>query len=402
MEKNNIFKIILLGIITMVLSFSVTALQAEILDTSPSPAVAGEYIDITLRLTNPNDADDITKELYFGIEENSNLLVSGENPKLIGSLGKGQSISRTFRVYINENLPQGTIEITSFVNISGKIITFDDELFIEEVDSKPELLIGAITTTPKELLPDTKDNQLIVTVLNLGDKDADLVTAEIITDEELVKPSYSYSLKNSAASINSGSEKDLTFTIDLEEGAKKQISSTLKITYRVEKNGGRTYETKTDMIPFTIDLIDAPYLQISEVKQEKPFSAGTTENDIILAITNTGNAEAEEVRVRLIPDISYPFSFEQLTEYVASEIKPGETVNVAFTTEVFSNGVDKEYSITTRLESLVGETRYSQDDVVTVSVISAEKISITQIALWIVAFIVIISIIFGVLSRRNK
>lgn len=404
MVKNNTIKKQIVFLLMLIALFipSVYALQVDLLDTDPSPAVAGEYIDITLRLTNPNNADDITKELSFGIKETEQILVLGENPKKIGLLQKGSSVSRTFRVYINDNLPQGNIDIETIAYLGNEKLTFMDNLYVQESDSKPELLIGNIKTTPKELLPDTDDNMLTLNLLNLGDKDADLVTAEIQVDNKKVKPSYSYSLKDSVASIDSGSEKELTFALDLEKDAKGQIPATLKTTYRIEQGGGSTYETENKIIPFTIDLIDSPYLEVTNIEQEKTFVAGSTENEFVLSITNIGDAKAEEVRVRLIPDISYPFSFEQLTEYVASKIEPGETIDVAFTTEIFDDGETKEYSITTRLESLVGDTRYSQDSSITIAVESAEKLSTSQIAIFIVIGILIVAIIFGILGRRNK
>ncbi len=185
----------------------------------------------------------------------------------------------------------------------------------------PEILIGQITSVPNKMISDTTNNKITINIQNLGDKDAELVKANLEIHGTSITPSYSYSLEDSTSSISAGSQETLTFTIDIEEDAQVETSATLHLRYRAQKSVGNMYETFEKKINLTIQLTPSPHLIISNVEQLSDFKIGTTENKLKITLLNDGIEDAKEVRVRIVPDISYPFIFEETTMYVSAKNK---------------------------------------------------------------------------------
>jgi hypothetical protein len=217
-----------------------------------------------------------------------------------------------------------------------------------------------------------------------------------------VAPSYAFSFIDSVASIDAGDEAVLEFTADLNEDATGEIPMDLLVRYRAQNTAGTSYETFEERIAFALPVSDAPLLNVINVTYLDSFAAGTTENRVLLTIRNDGTDEAEEVRVRALPDISYPFIFEETTEYVASKIAPGESGQVEFTLEILRSADAKVYPVTVRLDSLVGETRYSRDDSITLSVNPGRSVSTVTLGLGVVAIVLIASIWIGIVVWRGR
>lgn len=400
--KINLTKLLLLVALVVFLVPSALAVSVSVLSTDPAPLQAGDFADVTVQVSSGIN-EQRYDELKLSVKETNFIKVISNNEKSWVDFVSGRSATHTFRVYIEENLPTGAVDFSFVVETDTGTFDSEDRVFVQDSDSKPELSIGSIKTTPKELLPDTDDNQITITVQNLGDKDAELVKATLVSDSELVKPSYSFSLQDSTASIASGEQEELTFTIDLKETTENEIPSQLQLQYRSKTNGGSDYETINTIIPFDLEIIDAPLLKIVEVKQVDSFIGGSTENEVLIGIKNEGNTDAEEVRVRLVPDVSYPFLFELTTQYVSSNIKPGETAYVSFVTEVQDSADSRDYAITAKLESLIGETRYVREDVVSLHTEPGKEVPVKTISIVIISLIILVGAFIGYRSyQQNK
>lgn len=382
---------------------SALAFDLDVVKTDPAPIVAGEYADITVIFENGVSENSDFDNLLIELEETRFILPVESTFTRLNNVGAGETVTGTIRAYFSEELPQGYINLVFL--ISSDTLTAEENVtvFIEDSQRTPELYVGAIQTSPSELLPDTENNKLTVTLQNLGDKDAELVRAELIPGSEEIKSSYSYSLIDSVASIAGGSEANLEFNIDLEENAKGVINSTLLLRYRAEKAIGNTYDIFEEELPLLVEVTDSPLLFVQEVKQLDGFAIGSTENKLRIVITNEGLEDAEEVRIRMVPDISYPFSFEQTTEYVTSRIEPGESAEVEFKVEVLGSGEARNYSTTVILESLVSDTRYTREDSVGIEVSEKRERDNSSFGTYFLGFIIVVSIILGyIIWRRNK
>lgn len=379
---------------------SVSALEVELLSTNPAPIEAGDYADITI-LFSKDATESSQQDILFKIERTPFITPISDGQVEINGLRFNDDVTRTFRVFFSEDLPEGFIDIQTELEIDGVVLQRDLPVFIQEERSNPELFIGSVETTPNELLPDTDDNELLVTVQNLGDKDAELVRAELVIEDPNINPAYAYSLVDSVSSIDAGTEAEMFFVIDLEEDAREPIAAELQVRYRAETNSGTSYETFEAYLPLVIPVQDAPFLEVVGFEQLDSFETKTTENRIRVAILNSGTEDAEEVRVRVLPDISYPFIFELTTEYVASKIEPGETAYVEFTMEILDAQI-REYPITLRLESLVGESRYAREDTMIVSPSEGRQIGTNNLGYILVGVALFAAIVLGYKMKKKK
>lgn len=389
---------LILGLLMLMVTSSF-ALTAEILNTDPSPIVAGDYADITIRFTNTavssNNNDNILTDVYFEVEKTDLILPVSSSLNRINKLLNGESVTRTFRVYFSDDLKQGNINLPVIIGYNGIKIKKDLSIFILDSLSKPDLYIGKINTIPNELLQDSKNNKLDISLQNLGDKSADLVKAELVVDKRII-PSYSYSMQDSVSSIKGNSQNNLEFVVDIEKNVSGNVPAKLKLRYRTNIGvDSSDYKIYSKVINFTIPVTPAPYLVVDSVESLTDMKIGTTEQKIKVRIRNDGLEDANEVRVRIVPDISYPFIFEKTTQYVASKIKPGDYADVIYKLEITKDAEAKNYSSIVVIESLVEDSRYSREDIVTILPVENEKTSKSVIAYIIVVLIILVSLIIG-------
>lgn len=393
MKLKNKFIIILT---LFVLMFSGTfALTTELVKTNPSPVVAGEYADITLRFTNnavgtDNDLSDVS----FEVEKTNLILPVSSSSNYINKILSGEEITRTFRVFFSSDLEQGNIDVPVLIKYNGISSKVDVPIFIQNSQNKPEIYIGQITSTPNEILQDSKNNKLSITLQNLGDKSADLVKVKLIAKDQ-ISPSYAYSFEDSISSIKGGEQAVAKFTLDVNKSVQKPIPATLVLRYRAKDSVGNTYKTYNKKINFTIPITPAPYLVVEKVEPLTKMKIGTTEQKIKVTIKNEGTQDADEVRVRVVPDISYPFIFEETTAYVGAKIKVGQTADVVFKLEVTKDGQVKNYSSIAVIETLVENTRYSREDIISITPTPGQKTDISTFAYLIVAAILLVSVVIG-------
>lgn len=395
-------KVVAMTVLATAILPLVHAVDVQLINTDPAPIEAGEYADVTIRFTK--DAEDAENfATTFAIEETDFIIPVSERTFSLNRFRSGDVITHTFRLYFDERLPEGYVDIPAIIIADDLVQNADLRVFVEEADTNPELYVGSVETTPNELLPDTDDNDLHVTIQNLGDKDAELVRVELVPRSPHVKPSYAYSMLDSVATIAAGDEETLEYTIDLDVEARGELPMELLLRYRAQRSVGDAYDVFEERLPFTLPVADAPLLTVVNVTYLDSFQAGSTENRVRVAIRNDGSEEAEEVRVRAIPDISYPFIFELTTEYVASEIPSGETANVEFRVEVLRDAAEREYPVTLRLESLVGETRYARDDTMDLIATPGREIDPQRVGIGIIVVALIASAWLGfVIWKRRR
>lgn len=395
---------LLLGCMLLV-SGAFASFSVEVISTNPAPVTAGDYADITLRFTNVGSAEQTSeaKNVQFSIKETNLIKPLGNEDAFFSKVFAKESITRTFRVYFSEDLNEGFIEVpilikTDSINTEKKV-----KIYIEEESRKPELLIGSIDTAPNQLLRNSENNVLQVSILNLGDRNAELVKATLNVDSDLVKPSQAFSMQDSLASISSGGEGVLEFEIDIEDNASAQIiEASIDLTYRTRTAVGDNYETVSSSLNFDLPIDESPYLIVEDVKLLDSFVAGSVDNRVELTITNIGEEEAEDVRVRVSPDISFPLVFSQTTQYLSASLNPGESATMIFEMEVVADAYPREYVSKVVIESMVGETRYSQDTTLSITTQESNKASEGSVGMILLVVVLLISVLIGFNVYREK
>jgi hypothetical protein len=391
--------IILVGLLIL-FGGAAQALSVEILSTSPAPPVAGEYVDITIRVQAASN-EQVRRNLTVSILD-SPLLLPVSAPRHYGQLGPGEQLTATFRAYISEVAPRGNIVVRSQVSGGGGSTVTEHELYIENARRAPQLVVGQMSTVPDMLLPDTHQNRLVIVLQNLGELDAELVTAELRPLDNSLRASSAFSLRNSVASIPGGEQRALNYTIDIRQNPPETIDAELRLRYRVRLDGTGSYDTVERVIRLEIPIDESPFLQVVSQEVRSSFRAGSSENVLRVTIANTGVEEARDVRVRLFPDVSVPFIFERTTQYIGARVPPGGNASFDIIVEVTSQARPHDYEIALELESLVQGTRFSQRDTVTLPVAEGSRWSTRQVALGVIAVVILLSLGVAYVLRREK
>jgi hypothetical protein len=397
----SIKKILLSLMLGVMLIGNVFSFSAELLNTNPAPIVAGEYADVTVRFSNDN-TDGVKNDVSFGFEDSKYFSLIEGPRDFISKVYQGEYFTKTFRVFFSEDLEQGFIALPFFVNSDGLKQIFDLSVMISGSSVKPNFYIGSVKSTPNELLPDTDNNMLKVVLQNLGDREAQLVSAELVIESDLVTEGYAYSLTDSVSSIDGGTENKFEFSVDLDKEVRGVIPAKLVLNYRYEKAIGSEFEIVSEELPLKIRVSSSPVLEIGSVELVDDFKIGSIDNRVRVEVKNVGDEDAKDVRVRLSPDISYPFVYNQLTEYVTSNIKVGDSYFVEFKVEVLKRADARDYGVTVVIESLVGDSRYSNEGTVDLTVTAGSETTIPDIGKILIVIILLVSAWIGFNTFRSR
>lgn len=390
---------IIILVLLILCATSVFGLQASILQTSPAPAQAGEYVDVTVRLsvqTNQETLQGVTLDVG-----QSPYLSLASDVRSYSSIRPGDQITSTLRVYIEEQTPEGRILFPIVVRTNSGSLTFNEELYVRGASRIADLRIGQILSTPEQILPDSQRNRIRVSLRNIGEQDAELLSASLVLDEQ-ASPSFAYSLQDSLASLAGGSQEDLEFYLDIEEDARESIQGILELEYRTRLDGSRTPRAERASLPVTIPIDNAPFLRIASQELLSESVQGSSDNTLRVTLENTGSEEAVDARVRLFPDISYPFIFEQTSQYVGARILPGANASFDVNYEVLEDADIREYEISVELESLVDTSRYAQDDVISIPVRQGGGFGVSSAAWLIVLGALVLAGVLAYTKRKNK
>jgi hypothetical protein len=388
-------------ILVFLLLPAVFGYNIDIIETSPSPIVAGGYADITFRVV-----------LAAGTEPRSNVQISlretdyvrpvaGENLTL-GQFEEGTQVTRTIRAFFSSDIAQGTIPISFSIIDDSTRLNIQKDVFVLGSENEPEFYVGSIESIPSELLPDTTNNKIIMSLQNLGEKEAELITVEL-AETDVLKESGTYSMRDSLSSLDGGEEKDIEFNFDIESQSAVSIETTLSIRYRTKDDISGSYETSTAEIPIIIRTARAPDFEIEEI-ESSPLKSGTKENLLLIKLKNEGPVEGESVRLRIYPDPEIPFDFTSTSYYISSIVYPGEIVAVPIELDIKDDALIRTYPINAEVESMVGSSRYIETIRIPVEVVghAADTNVVLRSVFIVIAFAVTILLGVGVYRARQK
>lgn len=377
-----------------------TALQADLLNTNPAPATAGEYVEITTRVTTQS-TQEVLRDVQISIQ-NNNYVSTVSQPRNYASIRPGDQVTSTHRVYLSEQTPEGNINLQLQVRTNQATLQFNLPLYVRSATRNADLRIGQVRTTPQELVPNSNQNELRVTLQNLGEQEAELIRAELEIHNEHASASYAYSLEDSLSSLAGGAQDTLTFVLDIEEEAREAIPAQLQLTYRTRQDAQSSPQAEQATLPLTLPISKTPYLEVTHQELLTSSQQASTDNTLRLTITNTGEEEALDARVRLFPDISYPLIFERTSQYLGARIRPGENRTLDIKYEVLSSADVRDYEVAVELESLVSTTRYTQQDTMTIPVSEGSGLGAQTVAWIIIAAIALLALSIGYTRRKKQ
>ena len=391
-------KILFYVIVLSILPISFSSVLVDVLQTDPAPLVAGEYGDITVQLENVilgESGEDILS-LELSISQNPYIMYIQSDGEVISNLQAGQIATRTLRVYVEKNTPQGFFDIPLIIKRGSEELIYEQRIYVEGFEQRVNLSIGKVDATPNILVKDSTYNTLQVEIVNMGQRDAKLVTAYLQTNNDEMIASYSFSEQDSLGTIVSGESVIAEFVVDVLEINSSFIESSISLKYQEEVSSNE-FEIVDVMLPFRVELSPVPDFEIVDIEVLSDFRHETTENAFKLVLKNVGLKKANDVRVRVVPDKSYPFIFEEATAYAQSEVNVGEEIEVMFKTEVTS-GDAKEYQLRFDIESLVNFDTYIQKEYATITTVKGED---NFNMMYIIIVVLIICGFTGVIGYRK-
>ena len=364
-------------IVSLALVFSMSVVHAftfQVLSTNPAPIEAGEYADITVRIDFPltsSESREINPTTFFIKGTDDIRPVSGQEFNLL-SIRSGQSVTRTFRVFFSDSIPTGEIPLTLIARSGLSTIEMTDTIFVQRAPRQVDLHVSSARSTPEQLIQDTKSNTLRVTLQNLGERDAEMMSATLRVDDEshenFVKESFFNSMQDSISQITGGGQGEFSFTFDLEETTLNRIPMMLDITYRVQNPVDNSFNRVEESIPVELRLRETPRFEIISIEPENGLQAGTSNNRLRIQVENVGEEEGKSVRMRLFPDPSAPFDFERTTLFISSSMQPGDITEFVIPFDILNDALVQSYFINADIESLVGSNRFDQSKRVEIQV----------------------------------
>ncbi|MCH8519857.1 MAG: hypothetical protein LAT82_03835 [Nanoarchaeota archaeon] len=362
----SVFITLLISLVFIMTINSSYAYNFQILSTNPAPIEAGKYADITIRIDFPlmgGESREINPVTFYIKETQDIRPVFGQEFNLL-SARSGQSVTRTFRVYFSDSIPTGEIPLTLVAQSGLNKVELTDTIFIQRAPRDVDLLVASIQTTPQNLIQDSKSNVLTFTIQNLGERNAEMITATLRSEsselENIIEESFFFSMQDSVAQIQGGGQGELTFTIDIEETQHTKIPMTLDFTYRVRNPLDNSYTRIEQSLPIELRLRNTPRFNIVSIEPENTLTAGTNNNKIRVIVENVGEEEGTSVRLRLYPDPSAPFDFERTTLFISSSLKPNEKAEFIIPFDVLDTALIQSYFVNADIESLVGSSRFEQ------------------------------------------
>ena len=377
------------------------AYNVEILETTPSPIIAGNYADITVRVSLDNGAED-RRNVLVGIRETDSVRpLAGESLEF-DNFEEGDRITRTMRVFFSSDISQGNIPLSFDIEDDSGAISIRKEVFVKGSEDEPDFYIGSIESLPKELLPDTDNNKIILSLQNLGEKKAELITAEL-AETDILKEAYTYSMRDSISSLSGGEEKEIEFNFDIESNTAVTIETILTVRYRTQNEITGGYETFVTELPVKVRTSRAPNFEIISVESD-PLKTGSLENRVLVKLQNIGLVEGESVRLRIYPDPEIPIDFTRTSFYVSSIVYPNETASIPIEIDIQDTATIRNYPINAEIESMVGSTRYIETERIPLEVVghSVDKGTTLRNIFLGGAFVVAVILGIGVLSSRKK
>ncbi|MFT4312491.1 MAG: COG1361 S-layer family protein [Candidatus Woesearchaeota archaeon] len=388
----------------LIVSMSTLALaQISVVSTNPDPIIAGEYADITVQFRQgPIFAGDKRTDVEISLIENEFIRPIPDQTLHVREIFENQVVSRTFRAYFTRDIPPGFIPIKVLVKDSRTSVEYQDNILIRETALDAQLRIGQVRSIPNKLIADTTDNQLQLTLENLGDRRADLL--KITLEANGISQSYFNSLQTSISSIEPGQQEVITFDFDIDKKPNNinTLAANLFIEYRERNRLDTGFQTRTAQLPFEIILTDAPNFVFTNIEPERPIQVGVKDQTIRATITNENQRKGENVRLRLFPDPASPFDFEKTTYFVTPRLEQNKESSVLIEFDVLPNAITQEYIVLAQIESFIGQNRFVQTKELIIDVQEERPTTIRQNAIAIIIALVVIASIIGFFSFKKR
>lgn len=325
-------------------------LQVRELKYDPYPAEAGKYMDLWIKVENvgTKEAKEVTCVLLpkypFSLDPNENA------KRHIGKLPGGEDVILQYKLRVDSNAVEGwnEMKVKCQSENSNNWVIHEFEIYVES--KIPEFAIGSIVSEPTKLFPDSEENKLSVEIQNIGNGDAELVTANLVLPKGIV-PSESYSNIANLGTVKEGESKTAEFYIDVDKNvAPGKYKAKLIIKYKDPNNNRKEYKNQT----LDADIVVKP-IPLFEIENVTTTPGKISQGDKVtlkLKIKNIGFKEAESVSVKIYKQSDQPFDFDEKYDYIGN-LKPNQTGEAVFRFDVDEGANLKTYFLKAEIRYLI-------------------------------------------------
>jgi len=359
----------------------------------PFPAEPGKYMTLWIKVQNVGAvaARNVTIELLdtypFSLDE------SEQRTRTFGEVLVTEPLILEYRVRVDSGALDGRNRIDLKISSDGMV--FFIRSFDITVESKVvDFAIGSLVSEPERLVSGTENNKLTISLQNIGEGDAKLVSTELMLPEGFI-PSESYSDEYAIGSMPAESAGNAVFYIDIDKSVQAgEHMGTLKVFYKDGSDG--EYKRKT--LQVRLPVRSSPSFEITEVEiLPADIGQGMKEVEMRISIINSGSREAENVNIRILKEATQPFDFKEKSNFVGS-MEANGTGQAVFHFDVDNTADLKKYIMEV-------EIRYTTDS--TVNIVN-DRISFevteqlpdpTGVYIFLIIFLVIVGMVVWFIRR---
>lgn len=368
-----------------------TNLEAQFINSDPVPLQSGESGDIRFKIVNNGDieAGDVSVQILdnypFEIKPDRQTNYS------LGEVVPGQEYIISTEVLVADDAPDGS---NSFkVRIDSGELQRTVDVPVEVQSNDIELNLANLQTKPSQLMPDTDNNQLMIDIVNNGEKTGENVILNLEAPESFEQTS-SFSTRKALGNIQPGERKTASFNLDITENASAGMTEFETVTtYTAGDSTSKVEQTDS----FQLNLEGKPQFQVT--KTESGLSTGST-GTLRLQVENTGSETSSSTRIRVLDSSDQPFSYDSSSKYIGT-LDPGQTGEAVFEVETESSASIKEYLLDFETRGVKDTETFVEDTTVEVEVENGTQESSGGLPIPVIAAVVILAIVGAVLYRRR-
>lgn len=372
-------------------------LRTVFLNQDPDPAEPGEYVELRWKVTKFGTAE--IENLTFMLDTDYPFFFDAvDKPeKNVGHWRGYSDDEEHYTLYYKVRVAEDALEGTYPVDLKSRksedsgwsLMEYDIRVGEKE---EPDLMLGAVRTTPKQLKRDLEEAELSLDLVNIGDSDANNVKMSLQLPEG-ISPSYTSSHEAVLGTVAAGTTGQGKFYLDLDEDLSSGVYPVdVKVSYKDE-------DYQEIVLPLNLTLKPSPYFEITDVRMDPATVRPNNKVDIYITVANTGTDDAESVSLHAFKDSSQPFEFDQKSDFVGS-LEGGES-GVAVLTLDIEDAKPKEYKVDLEVRAIDSNEVITQERQLSFEVANGvdEKQS-PVVGIAIIALIVILGI--GIYLLRGR
>lgn len=358
--------------------------------------IPGDTFSLTVTIINTDSVE--RTDIDLDLTDSHPFVLVGDSDLEIDSLMPGQQRSKTFKIEVAYGIKEDDYDLS--FDLKDDDDDYDGIFDIEVNSIVPEVIVGSVSSMPTTLTPDIEDVQLMLTLQNIGEGDANYLIVELELPNGF-KSSNSYSDITNLGILAKDQSKTATFFIDIEDSVKQgNHQGKLKLSYEDEDNN-----KKIETIDFNLPLKGKPLFKVVNAITD-PFVINPGDEGVQLKINikNMGVEDGKETSIRVFENSDIPISFDEKTDFIGN-IKPYQKGTAVFSFDVEDDASIKEYIVKIQIRTINNGDVIVKEESILIPIVAEKKSDFSTTMLLggvlLLAFVILI-ILFLLFILKKK